>query len=81
MKFDGATEPLSGYNQGIEHEHESTSRSRRSPPILPYALPASTYPPTRLIFDVAQFFFIGSDRSELGDRCCLWHQLGRGTEI
>jgi hypothetical protein len=44
MKFDGATEPLSGYNQGIEHEHESTSRSRRSPPILPYALPASTSP-------------------------------------
>ena len=37
MKFDGATEPLSGYNQGIEHE--STSRSRRSPPIPPQALP------------------------------------------
>ena len=24
MEFDGAAESLSGYNQGIEHEHEQT---------------------------------------------------------
>ena len=28
MKFDGATEPLSGYNQGIEHEHEHEHEHR-----------------------------------------------------
>ena len=52
---------------------------RLKPPCV--ELPGSTSPPTSLIFDVALFFFIGSNSSEFGDRGWLPDQLGRGTEI
>jgi hypothetical protein len=55
MEFDGASEPLSGYNQGIEHEQGARVNFSVSPIAADTALrpPRSTSPPTSLIFDVA----------------------------